>query len=79
MWHMLDRHNTKGENVMSDDKPKIVDFNKKDESRAALEQIKRDLEVILEMTSINAKIQYEKYDALVKAGFSPEQALDLVR
>lgn len=47
--------------------------------RATIEQIKRHFDDHLEFIKLDAKLRHAKYQAFVDAGFSPEQALLLVR
>lgn len=43
-----------------------------------LEIIKQSMPAILEFQKVMAEIRYKKFEALLAAGFSPEQALALV-
>lgn len=45
----------------------------------AVEELKRNLEHLLEYQEISAKIKYKQYQSLVEAGFTAEQALFLCR
>jgi hypothetical protein len=47
--------------------------------RAAIEQVKRHLEDHLEFIKLDAKLRRAKYDAYIEVGFTPEQALLLIR
>jgi hypothetical protein len=57
----------------------IIEFPNNDELKAALETLKRDLPTFLEYQAVIAKIKRAQYDALIEAGFSPEQALELCK
>jgi len=52
------------------------DFNK-DEFKAALEAMKREMSNYIEYQKLIAKLQREKYNALLNEGFKPEEALVL--
>lgn len=45
----------------------------------AVQMMRKSMAHIMELNTMNAKIQKAKYDALVKAGFKPEQALFLCK
>lgn len=51
-----------------------TDFDK-DEFRAALEMMKREMSNYIEYQKLIAKIQREKYNACIEEGFKPEEAL----
>jgi len=51
----------------------------RDEMRATLEQMKRQLPVFLEYTQTLAKIRKTAFDAHVAEGFSEDQALELCK
>lgn len=46
---------------------------------AAIEQMKRNLPILIEHQQILATLAYEKFVALVKAGFTEMQALELCK
>ena len=50
-----------------------------DEGRAALEQFKRDLPLYIEMQKAKASLTKATFDAYVKEGFTPDQALELCK
>lgn len=65
---------------MSDkDKIKLLNTNNKNEMRAELEKMKRDLPEFIEYTSVLAKIRKASFDALVEQGFTEPQALELCK
>ena len=51
----------------------------KDDMVAALEKVKRELPVMIQMASITAQIRKAHFDAHVKIGFTEEQALELCK
>ncbi len=61
----------------NDSGPRVVDLPVADKMRAAFEESKRVLPVLLEHAEIMAKIRYANYSALLKAGFTEQQAMDL--
>lgn len=63
---------------MGEDTVKAVDFEK-DDMRAALEMLKRNLEVIGEYSKVKAKIRRQSFLAHVQQGFTEEQALELCK
>ena len=44
-----------------------------------VQKLKGDLPYMLDMQRINAKIQWEAYDAYLKEGFNKEQAIYLIK
>ena len=50
-----------------------------DKLRAQVEQLKRQLPVLMEYHQLSAKLCRTRYDALVAEGFNPQQALELCR
>lgn len=48
-------------------------------AKATLDQIKRTMPELLELIVIAAEIRKVKYDAHIKQGFTPEQALILCK
>ena len=63
---------------MKKDNIKAVDFEK-DDMQAALEMLKRNLEVIGEYSKVKAKIRRQSFLAHVQQGFTEEQALELCK
>jgi len=61
------------------DKIKLIEFESKDEMRASLEQLKRGLSVFTEYAVIVAEVRKASYDAHIKQGFTPVQALELCK
>jgi hypothetical protein len=59
------------------DGPRVIDLPTPDKLRAALEESKRTLPMVLEYAEIIAKIRFSNYQALLKAGFAEQQAMDL--
>lgn len=57
--------------------PKIVPLGKPDEFKAALENLKRQMPMLIEHAQLVAKIRRASYQALIEAGFTEAQALDL--
>lgn len=56
----------------------IVDLpQKKDDLKAAVDAMKRSLPAFIEMQSLIAQMRKASYDAHIKQGFTPEQALVL--
>ena len=49
-----------------------------DKFRGMVEQMKRDFEAIVEFRRLQAKAARSQYEALVDAGFTPQEALTLV-
>ena len=61
------------------DKIQIVDFDNKSKMGAAIEGLRRELPEIIRNIEIIAEIRKASYDAHIKKGFTPEQALDLCK
>lgn len=60
-----------------DDLFKLLPISVLSEMEIALVTLKEDLPAYKEFQAINATLTKNKYDLLVKEGFSPEQALEL--
>jgi hypothetical protein len=63
---------------MSDNITEIPNIERNN-SVAQLEQFKRNLPALLELAEYIAKVRYANYTQLIKAGFTPEQALVLCK
>ena len=50
---------------------------KKDEVKAAFEKLVRDMPVTIKHIALMAQLRKAAYDACLKEGFTPEQALEL--
>jgi len=50
-----------------------------DKNRGQLEELKRNLDVILEYMQIDAQIKRSRYSALIDQGFNEAQALELCK
>lgn len=61
------------------DKISVINFEDKDEMKAGLEQMKRSLPTWVEYMDVIAKIRKASYDAHIKQGFTPGQALELCK
>lgn len=57
----------------------IVDMPERNEMVSALEGLKRNISTIIEYQEILAKLKKAKFDSLVEAGFTEEQAIELCR
>lgn len=64
---------------MSDDNIRALPPIEADKLRAAVENLKRNMETNIEFYGLVAKLTRAKYEAYVSAGFSPSEALFLVR
>lgn len=68
---------------MSDDRdpdysgPQVVDLAPPDKTRAALEELRRNLTTVFEGAELLAKVRRANYLALIREGFTEAQALDL--
>lgn len=67
--------------MKDDDKPNIRELPSLNTKSlmAAVMAMKRELPAYLEMASVMAEIRRAHYDAYIKKGFTPEQALDLAK
>ena len=62
------------------DRPKVVTMNPApDKMTEAVENLRRNLDAIVEFHEINAEIRRKSYQAHIAEGFTPEQALELVK
>lgn len=59
------------------DKLRVIDLPVADKLRALLEESKRTLPVLLEHAEVMAKMRFANYRALLAAGFTEQQAMDL--
>lgn len=58
---------------------KIVGLpNSFDQTRASLEELKRNVELIMEYQIVTARLKKNLYDAYIAQGFSEVQALHLI-
>lgn len=64
---------------MSDDNIRALPPIEADKLRAAVEQIKRNMDTTVEWYGLQAQLIKAKYDAYISVGFSPSEALFLVR
>lgn len=55
----------------------LLASKKPDEQRAAIERLKREMGNMIEAAAVIAKIRRISFEAYVKEGFTPEQALAL--
>ena len=62
------------------DRPKVVTMNPApDKMTEAVENLRRNLASVIEFHAINATIRRKAYLAHIAEGFTPEQALELVK
>ncbi len=61
------------------DTPKVVPIGAKNDMRAAIEGLRRMLPDMLQHAELIAQVKRSYYQALVKEGFTPEQALELTK
>jgi hypothetical protein len=59
--------------------PTVIQMGKKDDVRASLELLKRELPNFIEHASLIAKFKHAYFVALVGEGFTHEQALELCK
>lgn len=57
----------------------ITGGGKPDKTAEALRQMRASLAVLIEYQAMNAQIIRARYEALLKEGFSEQQAIDLCR
>lgn len=62
---------------MDNNNIKQVDFAGRNSHQAAVEKLKRELEIARDVLPILAEFRKAAYDEYVKSGFTPEQALIL--
>lgn len=68
---------------MSDDENKegadlrIVDFAPVDKNAATLEEMRRKMPMLLDSIELMVQLRRASYEAHVRAGFTPEEALQL--
>lgn len=60
------------------DQNKVPSNESLDKMRGDLDRVKRDWDQTMEGVELCARLRYAKYRAYMSAGFSEEQALDLV-
>ena len=56
-----------------------INISSKSELKAALESLKRDIEVMEEYTILVARVRWASYKAHIEQGFSEEEALELCK
>lgn len=61
------------------DKLTIASFGDRDQLKADLEKLKRQMPELIEYAAIRAGLMKASFDGLVGAGFTPEQALELCK
>lgn len=62
------------------DVPKLVQLPEKpSEFAIAAEKLKRELNMMIEASSNIARIKKAQYDAFLDAGFTPQQAMELIK
>jgi len=65
---------------LKDDDDKVVEINKKiGQWKHNVEEIKANIDLYCEHFRVVAKLQREKYNALIDQGFTKEQALELCK
>lgn len=57
---------------------RVLESKEKNASVAAFEEFKRNIELYVEMAEATARIKKAQYDAYIKEGFTPEQAMTLI-
>jgi len=57
----------------------VLNFDKPDEMKAAVEQLKRSLPMMVEHARIVAQMRWASFQAHLDQGFTPEQALELCK
>ena len=63
--------------MVSSDPPKVVQLAPVDKLQAVIDEIRRALPKLAEQAELLAKIRRAHYEALMRAGFTEQQALDL--
>ncbi len=63
---------------MKKDAVKAVDFEK-DDIRAGLELLRRNVEIMIEYSRLKAKIRRQSFLAHIEQGFTEDQALELCK
>lgn len=61
------------------DKITLATFGDRDQLKADLEKMKRQVPELMEYFAVRAKLTKAHFDGLVEAGFTPEQALELCK
>lgn len=60
-------------------KPKVISsIDTRSATKKAIDAMKADLEIMLEHARITSKITKEQHKALIKEGFSEEQAMKII-
>lgn len=59
--------------------PKVVHLQAKDELKAGIDAMKRNMPIFLEHMALVASIKRAYYEALVRQGFTEAQAIELCK